>query len=99
MIGQILLNNNDRCYSNFSPTFREVNAPKVVRRGEATKVCMGKGAMWWASSRTLLLFTGWATAIARGRLHDPGLVLSSTAGSREGGRRRQEEEEAGSGWQ
>jgi hypothetical protein len=27
MIGQILPNNNERCYSNFSPTFREVNTP------------------------------------------------------------------------
>jgi hypothetical protein len=29
MIGQILSNNNERCYSNFSPTFREVNTPMV----------------------------------------------------------------------
>jgi hypothetical protein len=29
MIGQILPNNNERCYSNFSPTFREVNTPLV----------------------------------------------------------------------
>jgi hypothetical protein len=28
MIEQILPNNNERCYSNFSPTFREVNTPK-----------------------------------------------------------------------
>jgi hypothetical protein len=27
MIGQILPNNNKRCYSNFSPTFREANTP------------------------------------------------------------------------
>jgi hypothetical protein len=27
MIGQILPNNNERCYNNFSPTFREMNAP------------------------------------------------------------------------
>jgi hypothetical protein len=27
MIGQILPNNNKRYYSNFSPTFREVNTP------------------------------------------------------------------------
>jgi hypothetical protein len=27
MIEQILPNNNERCYSNFSPTFREVNTP------------------------------------------------------------------------
>jgi hypothetical protein len=27
MIRQILPNNNERCYSNFSPTFREVNTP------------------------------------------------------------------------
>jgi hypothetical protein len=27
MIGQILPNNNERCYNNFSPTFREVNTP------------------------------------------------------------------------
>jgi hypothetical protein len=30
MIGQILPNNNERCYSNFSPTFREVNTPPVL---------------------------------------------------------------------
>jgi hypothetical protein len=30
MIGQILPNNNERCYSNFSPTFREVNTPSVL---------------------------------------------------------------------
>jgi hypothetical protein len=29
MIGQILPNNNERCYSNFSHTFREVNTPLV----------------------------------------------------------------------
>jgi hypothetical protein len=29
MIGQILPNNNKRCYSNFSPTFHEVNTPYV----------------------------------------------------------------------
>jgi hypothetical protein len=29
MIEQILLNNNKRCYSNFSPTFREGNTPYV----------------------------------------------------------------------
>jgi hypothetical protein len=28
MIEQILLNNNERCYSNFSPIFREANTPK-----------------------------------------------------------------------
>jgi hypothetical protein len=28
MIGQILPNNNERCYSNFSHIFREVNTPK-----------------------------------------------------------------------
>jgi hypothetical protein len=27
MIGQILPNNNKRCYGNFLPTFREVNVP------------------------------------------------------------------------
>jgi hypothetical protein len=27
MIKQILSNNNERCYSNFSSTFREVNTP------------------------------------------------------------------------
>jgi hypothetical protein len=27
MIGQILSNNNEKCYSNFSHTFREVNTP------------------------------------------------------------------------
>jgi hypothetical protein len=32
MIGQILPNNNERCYSNFSPTFREVNTPFVILR-------------------------------------------------------------------
>jgi hypothetical protein len=30
MIGQILPNNNEICYNNFSPTFREVNTPFVV---------------------------------------------------------------------
>jgi hypothetical protein len=30
MIEQILPNNNERCYSNFSPTFREVNTPLMV---------------------------------------------------------------------
>jgi hypothetical protein len=30
MIGQILPNNNERCYSNFSPTFREVNTPNAM---------------------------------------------------------------------
>jgi hypothetical protein len=30
MIGQILPNNNGRCYSNFSPTFLEVNTPYVT---------------------------------------------------------------------
>jgi hypothetical protein len=30
MIGQILPNNNERCYSNFSPTFREVNTPLIT---------------------------------------------------------------------
>jgi hypothetical protein len=29
MIGQILPNKNERCYSNFSPTFREVNTRLV----------------------------------------------------------------------
>jgi hypothetical protein len=29
MIGQILPNNNETCYSNFSPTFREVNTPEA----------------------------------------------------------------------
>jgi hypothetical protein len=29
MIGQILSNNNERCYNNFSPTFREVNTAFV----------------------------------------------------------------------
>jgi hypothetical protein len=36
MIRQILPNNNERCYSNFSPTFLEVNTPfeeKITRRG------------------------------------------------------------------
>jgi hypothetical protein len=32
MIGQILPNNNERCYNNFSPTFREVNTPLVEAR-------------------------------------------------------------------
>jgi hypothetical protein len=27
MIRQILANNNEKCYSNFSPTFREANPP------------------------------------------------------------------------
>jgi hypothetical protein len=27
MIGQILPNNNETCYSNFSPIFHEVNTP------------------------------------------------------------------------
>jgi hypothetical protein len=31
MIGQILSNNNERCYNNFSPTFRKVNTPLVKR--------------------------------------------------------------------
>jgi hypothetical protein len=32
MIGEILLNNNERCHSNFSTTFRKVNTPlkKVI---------------------------------------------------------------------
>jgi hypothetical protein len=29
MIRQILPNNNERCYSNFLPTFRKVNTPLV----------------------------------------------------------------------
>jgi hypothetical protein len=29
MIGQILSNNNEICYSNFSPTFHEVNTPNT----------------------------------------------------------------------
>jgi hypothetical protein len=29
MIGQILQNNNKRCYSNFSPIFREMNTPLI----------------------------------------------------------------------
>jgi hypothetical protein len=33
MIGQILPNNNEKCYSNFSPTFREVNAPRGSAEG------------------------------------------------------------------
>jgi hypothetical protein len=32
MIEQILPNNNERCYRNFSPTFREVNPPCITRR-------------------------------------------------------------------
>jgi hypothetical protein len=43
MIGQILPNNNERCYSNFSPTFREVNTPRVVLVvGNAWYGCGGK---------------------------------------------------------
>jgi hypothetical protein len=34
MIGQILPNNNERCYNNFSSTFREVNTPALGRRRE-----------------------------------------------------------------
>jgi hypothetical protein len=36
MIGQILPNNNERCYINFSPTFREVNTPITLR--QATEI-------------------------------------------------------------
>jgi hypothetical protein len=32
MIGQILPKNNERCYSNFSPTFREVNTPYIITK-------------------------------------------------------------------
>jgi hypothetical protein len=42
MIGQILTNNNERCYSNFSPTFREVNTPihKLCIRDRAIRLIM-----------------------------------------------------------
>jgi hypothetical protein len=30
MIRQVLPNNNERCYSNFSATFREVNTPYIL---------------------------------------------------------------------
>jgi hypothetical protein len=30
MVEQILLN-NERCYSNFSPTFHEVNTPQLLK--------------------------------------------------------------------
>jgi hypothetical protein len=33
MIEQILPNNNERCYSNFSTTFREVNTPQLDDNG------------------------------------------------------------------
>jgi predicted fused transcriptional regulator/phosphomethylpyrimidine kinase len=32
MIGQILSNNNEKCYSTFSPTFREVNTARQQAR-------------------------------------------------------------------
>jgi hypothetical protein len=41
MIGQILPNNNERYYNNFSPTFREVNTPhddSCFVSGEANKL-------------------------------------------------------------
>jgi hypothetical protein len=31
MIGQILSNNNEICYSNFSHTFRKVNTPHIEK--------------------------------------------------------------------
>jgi hypothetical protein len=43
MIEQILPNNNERCYSNFSPTFREVNTPSVTNGGcvlATTRACL-----------------------------------------------------------
>jgi hypothetical protein len=47
MIGQILPNNNKRCYSNFAPTFREVDTPSSVnsmqpltRRVRAIRACL-----------------------------------------------------------
>jgi hypothetical protein len=42
MIRQILPNNNKRCYSNFSPTFREVNTP-LVEILNALRVQIGAG--------------------------------------------------------
>jgi hypothetical protein len=38
MIGQILPINNEKCYSNFSSTFREVNAPLVHEQSEHAKI-------------------------------------------------------------
>jgi hypothetical protein len=45
MIGQILPNNNERCYSNFSPTFREVNTPSDAD-GRHDDQRPGRGALW-----------------------------------------------------
>jgi hypothetical protein len=38
MIGQILPNNNETCYSNFSPTFREVNILTVYSASLTTSI-------------------------------------------------------------
>jgi hypothetical protein len=41
MIGQILPNNNERCYINFSHTFREVNTPSMLLAEQAVAACSG----------------------------------------------------------
>jgi hypothetical protein len=38
MIGQILPNNNERCYSNFSPAFCEMNTPTYVHKNPSREV-------------------------------------------------------------
>jgi hypothetical protein len=30
MVGQILPNNNEKCYSNFSPNFSQLNTPLIA---------------------------------------------------------------------
>jgi hypothetical protein len=53
MIGQILPNNNERCYSNFSPTFREVNTPEHTAAMQLVRgpirICMHAAVrhMWY----------------------------------------------------
>jgi hypothetical protein len=44
MIGQILPNNNERCYNNFSATFREVNTPLLLNCVPFSAAVFGMGA-------------------------------------------------------
>jgi hypothetical protein len=58
MIRQILPNNNKRCYSNFSPTFREVNTPLVRKRWRAGSSRSGCWLCWDPTCKALSLQWG-----------------------------------------
>jgi hypothetical protein len=47
MVGQILPNNNEKCYSNFSPKFSQLTTALVLLAVQALSARAAAEKQWW----------------------------------------------------